>query len=175
MQEKTKLCGPLRCLGRSWTTLRRMERKEIKSEQLRNEASLNCASLRSRVHYVARRGLSRVEMNALRAPWTALSAPVGKCCHFLLDTADAFIDGQLSRQLSRNFLQARYQELLMDKRLLSASVNASMPELGSIRSICGRNLLRLLSQRPARTAPRNSDLPSASYRIYPIAVRFCPC
>jgi hypothetical protein len=89
MQEKTKLCGPLRC-PRSSTTLRRMERKEIKSEQLRNEASLNCASLRSRVHYVARRGLSRVEMNALRAPLTALSAPAGKCCHFLLDTADAF-------------------------------------------------------------------------------------
>jgi hypothetical protein len=35
-------------------------------------------------------------MNALRAPWTALSAHVGKCRHFLLDTADAFIDGQLT-------------------------------------------------------------------------------
>src|SRR5215472_17720721 len=72
-----------------------MERKAIKSEQLRNEASLNCASLRSRVHYAARRGLSRVEMNALRALLTALSAPVETCCHFLHDTADAFIDGRL--------------------------------------------------------------------------------
>jgi hypothetical protein len=63
----------------------------------------------------------------------------------------------------------------MDKHLLSASVNASMPESGSIRSICDRNLLRLLSQRPVRTAPRNRDLPSASYRIYLMAVRFCPC
>ena len=42
--------------------------EKVKNEQLRNEASLNCASLRSRVHYVARRGLSRVEMNALRRP-----------------------------------------------------------------------------------------------------------
>src|SRR5215469_11789173 len=75
---------------------------KVKNEQLRNEASLNCASLRSRVHYVARRGLSRVEMNALRSPWTALSAPVGKCCHFLLDTADAYIDGQLSRKYTQN-------------------------------------------------------------------------
>jgi hypothetical protein len=69
--------------------------ERVKSEQLRNEASLNCASLRSRVHYVARRSLSRVEMNALRAPLTALSALEEECCHFLLDTADAFIAGQL--------------------------------------------------------------------------------
>ena len=27
--------------------------EKVKNEQLRNEASLNCASLRSRVHYVA--------------------------------------------------------------------------------------------------------------------------
>src|SRR6516164_4792084 len=66
--------------------------EKVKNEQLRNEASLNCASLRSRVHYVARRGLSRVEMNALRAPLTALSAPREDCRHFLLDRADAFIE-----------------------------------------------------------------------------------
>src|SRR6516164_1960121 len=69
--------------------------ERVKSEQLRNEASLNCAALRSRVHYVARRSLSRVEMNALRAPLTALSALEEECRHFLLDTADAFIDGRL--------------------------------------------------------------------------------
>ena len=57
--------------------------EKVKSEQLRNEASLNCASLRSRVHCVARRGLSRVEMNALRAPLTALSALKEKCFSFL--------------------------------------------------------------------------------------------
>jgi hypothetical protein len=45
----------------------------------------------------------------------------------------------------------------------------------SPKTICDRNLLRLLSQHPVRTAPRNRDVPSASYRIYPIAVRFCPC
>ena len=68
--------------------------EKVKNEQLRNEASLNCASLRSRVHYVARRGLTRVEMNALRAPLTAISAPREDCRHFLLDRADAFIDGR---------------------------------------------------------------------------------
>lgn len=44
----------------------------------------------------------------------------------------------------------------MDKRLLSASVNASMPESGSIRSICDRNLLRLLSQRPVPNGSKKS-------------------
>jgi len=48
--------------------------EKVKNEQLRNEASLNCASLRSRVHYVARRGLSRVEMNAQKAG--ALDSPL---------------------------------------------------------------------------------------------------
>lgn len=75
---------------------------EVKTGQLRNEASLNFVSLRSRFHYVARRGLSRVEMNALRAPLTALSAPVEACVHFLLDKADAFIDGRLCRKYARS-------------------------------------------------------------------------
>jgi len=34
-------------------------------------------------------------MNALRAPLTALSAPLEECRHFLLDRADAFIVGRL--------------------------------------------------------------------------------
>jgi hypothetical protein len=43
------------------------EPKKVKTEQLRNEASLNFVSLRSLFHYVSRLGLSRVEMNARRA------------------------------------------------------------------------------------------------------------
>ena len=38
-------------------------------------------------------GLSRVEMNALRAPLTALPAQRKKCVYFLLDMADDFIAG----------------------------------------------------------------------------------
>jgi len=71
------------------------ETKEVKTDQLRNEASLNFVSLRSLFHYVGRLGLSRVEMNALRAPLTALSVPQERCRYFLLDSADAFIDGRL--------------------------------------------------------------------------------
>src|SRR5215468_10299892 len=61
----------------------------------RNEAQLNCVSLRSRFDGVARRGLSRVEMNALRAPLTALSAPREECFHFSIDNTDVVIDGIL--------------------------------------------------------------------------------
>ena len=40
-------------------------------------------------------GLSRVEMNALRAPLTALPTPSGEVCLlFCLTRADDFIDGQ---------------------------------------------------------------------------------
>ena len=59
------------------------------SFQLRNEAPLNFVSLRSLVHGVASGGLSRVEMNALRAPLTALLRREHKC---VLDEADDFID-----------------------------------------------------------------------------------
>ena len=76
--------------------------EKLKSEQLRNEASLNCAALRSPVHYVARRSLSRVEMNALRAPLTARSALAEKCRHFLLDRADAFIEAGYAEKSSPN-------------------------------------------------------------------------
>ena len=41
--------------------------------------------------------LSRVKMNALRAPLTALPVPMWICRLFLLDGADALIDGQLCR------------------------------------------------------------------------------
>ena len=64
---------------------------EFKRERhpLRNEASLNFVSLRSPVDGVGSGALSMVEMNALRAPLTALPSREGKC---LFDEADDFID-----------------------------------------------------------------------------------
>jgi hypothetical protein len=59
------------------------------SSQLRNEAPLNFVALRSLAHGVGSGGLSRVEMNALRAPLTALLSGEHKC---VLDEADDFID-----------------------------------------------------------------------------------
>ena len=66
--------------------------------QLRNEAPLNFVSLRSRVDDVGWGALSRVEMNALRSPLTALSSREDKC---VLDEADDFIDSGMAifRQL----------------------------------------------------------------------------
>jgi len=57
--------------------------------RLRNEAALNFVSLRSLVHGIGSGALSRVEMNALRAPLTALPSPEDKC---VFDEADDFID-----------------------------------------------------------------------------------
>jgi hypothetical protein len=68
--------------------------KKEKLGPLRNEASLNLVSLRSHFDSVRRRGLSRVEMNALRAPLTALYVSAEMEIFFSLDTADAFIDGR---------------------------------------------------------------------------------
>jgi hypothetical protein len=59
------------------------------SSQLRNEAPLNFVSLRSLAHCVGSGGLSRVQMNALRAPLTALPNPDGSVS---FDEADDFID-----------------------------------------------------------------------------------
>ena len=72
-------------------------KKKEKVSPLRNEASLNFVSLRSHFDSVRRRGLSRVEMNALRAPLTALYVSAEMEIFFSLDTADAFIDGLLLR------------------------------------------------------------------------------
>ena len=77
-----------------------------KESCLRNEAQLYRVSLRSRFDCVARRGLSRVKMNALRAPLTALSAREEKCRHFLLDNADVVIDGSLLRCVEKNPAQS---------------------------------------------------------------------
>ena len=59
---------------------------------LRNEASLNFVSLRSHVDSVGRRGPSRIKMNALRAPLTALYVSNRREFAFSVDSADAFID-----------------------------------------------------------------------------------
>jgi hypothetical protein len=73
----------------------RLEEKNQKRKQPRNEAQLHFVSLRSQFHYGARGELSRVEMNALRAPLTALPRAQGDVSSFLLDSADALIDGRL--------------------------------------------------------------------------------
>jgi hypothetical protein len=79
------------------------ELNQKKTEPPGNEASLNFVSLRSLCDFLGRGGLSRVKMNALRAPLTALPVCGESCVHFsilsvfflvlLLDRADAFIDG----------------------------------------------------------------------------------
>jgi hypothetical protein len=61
---------------------------------LRNEASLNFVSLRSHIDSVGRRGPSRIKMNALQAPLTALYVSNGGRSFFSVDSADAFIDGR---------------------------------------------------------------------------------
>ena len=70
------------------------EPNQFKPELLRNEVQLYLVSLRSPLDYGHGEGLSRVEMNALRG---ALDSPSpcqrGLVCLFLLDRADAFIDG----------------------------------------------------------------------------------
>jgi Calcium binding len=72
------------------------EPNQFKLELLRNEAQLHFVSLRSPLDYGHGEGLSRVEMNALRAPLTAPpQCQRGLVCLFLLDKADAFIDGLL--------------------------------------------------------------------------------
>jgi hypothetical protein len=74
--------------------------------QLRNEAPLNFVSLRSLVDGVGWGALSRVEMNALRAPLTALPNREDKC---VLDEADDFIDSDKpSLEKSRNSLETGY-------------------------------------------------------------------
>ena len=59
-------------------------RKKKETCHLRNEASLNFVSLRSHIDSVGRRGPSRIKMNALRAPLTALYVSSGGDRFFLL-------------------------------------------------------------------------------------------
>ena len=77
LEEKTRLCDSLSTPGSSLDLVLGDERKKVKTGQLRNEASLNFVSLRSEVHSIARRGLSRVEMNALRPPIDSPSPRAG--------------------------------------------------------------------------------------------------
>jgi len=71
---------------------------------LRNEASLNFVSLRSPVDSVGRRGPSRIKMNALRAPLTALYVSNGREIVFSVDSADAFIDSRLYSNLRKTYI-----------------------------------------------------------------------
>jgi len=86
------------------------------SSQLRNEAPLNFVSLRSLVDGVGSGALSRVEMNALRAPLTALPSREDKC---VFDEADDFIDSDnpCSRQFIPSF-DARGVIMLCDRHAL---------------------------------------------------------
>ena len=70
-------------------------RDKNESCPLGNEASLKFVSLRSQVDSVGRGAPSRVKMNALRAPLTALHVSTGEHSSFSLDSADAFIDMRL--------------------------------------------------------------------------------
>jgi len=60
--------------------------------QLRNEAPLNFVALRSPVDGVGSGVLSRVEMNALRAPLTALPSRED---NYVFDETDDFIDSEM--------------------------------------------------------------------------------
>ena len=61
--------------------------------QLRNEAPLHFVSLRSLLDGVGWGALSRVEMNALRAPLTALPSREDNC---VFGEADDFIDSEMA-------------------------------------------------------------------------------
>jgi len=63
-------------------------RDKTESCPLGNEASLKFVSLRSQVDSVGRGGPSRVKMNALRAPLTALRVSMREYSSFSLDSAD---------------------------------------------------------------------------------------
>jgi len=76
-------------------------RDKTESCPLGNEASLKFVSLRSQVDSVGRRGPSRVKMNALRAPLTALHVSMREYSSFSLDSADAFIDVRLHTRNER--------------------------------------------------------------------------
>ena len=100
VREKTGLCGSLAMLG-LFHPASEDEPKEVKSEQLRNEAHLNCVSLRSRLDYVgegrAVKGRDERPTGALDSPTLA---PRERCRYFLLDNADAFIDGRLMSEIA---------------------------------------------------------------------------
>ena len=73
-------------------------RDKTESCPLGNEASLKFVSLRSQVDAEGRGAPSRVKMNALRAPLTALHVSMREYSSFSLDSADAFIDMRSTAQ-----------------------------------------------------------------------------
>ena len=85
-----------RCVSGLRFVFHRVRKQNPRSRtlQLWNEASLNFVSLRSLRSIVKDREiLSRVQMNALRAPLTVFPDLKGDVCKFSLDRADDFIDG----------------------------------------------------------------------------------
>ena len=93
---------------------------------LRNEAQLNFVSLRSPFDYVARRGLSRVEMNAQKTgALDSPSAPREECFHFLFDNADVVIEGML-RKPAQNGAPASHS-FVCEFHFLGAKSDSSPP------------------------------------------------
>src|SRR5262245_19685986 len=80
---------------------RRVLVRHCKRILLRNEAQLNCISLRSSLHYVGLGKRSRVEMNAQKtgALDRSPNPTRGSVFSFLLDNADVVMDGMF-RQLA---------------------------------------------------------------------------
>ena len=67
-------------------------------------------------------GLSRIEMNALRAPLTALPTRRKKCVYFSLDTADDFIDGFSARHRRPRLIQKPTFRLTTDSQGIVSTI-----------------------------------------------------
>jgi len=76
-----------------------VENPTKRSELLGNEASLNFVSLCSLFEDVERLRLSRVKMNALWAPLTALTVPAGDVCVLLAEACVFFTFFCLTRPM----------------------------------------------------------------------------
>ena len=83
-------------------------KKQNLSARERSFAELRCASFPLPLWGLG--GLSRIEMNALRAPLTALPTQRKKCVYFLLDMADDFIDDFIDGFASPNRRAAAFRE-----------------------------------------------------------------
>jgi hypothetical protein len=96
-------------------------RDKIESCPLGNEASLKFVSLRSQVDSVGRGAPSRVKMNALRAPLTALHVSMREHSSFSLDSADAFIDAVIGPELP----ELERSPVLIDCAQIFPSINST--------------------------------------------------
>jgi hypothetical protein len=108
------------------------------SSQLRNEAPLNFVSLRSLVDGVGSGALSRVEMNALRAPLTALLSREGKC---LFDEADDFIDSD--KGISQQLVPAASRNSSMDRSRAGKKAPEAALLVVSFEEADGTNIVTL--------------------------------